>query len=273
VIWSLRAVVRLILILGCSMVAVPAWAQRTSGPYEFNGCNVPQQLSIVREDENKPWWPPNWKTNRYNRYAGESSMLKMVPGSGLPTAKNPEGVVEHGPGNAQNCTYGYWPWATQWMVFRFRTQSYFGTEVGDHLAILLRASFSNMTQFGSEQYEGIGLALAKDWPLGSPGIFAERFLHPGGGSLETPALSFSLQDNVTYLVEIHAQTTHVGYRVTNEQNGSTTGWRTWYQPGYQPAVPGMGVGFAILCKDANARCENYNRDYRIDFWDIGSGWF
>jgi hypothetical protein len=161
VIRSLRASARLFLIFGVSILALPAWAQRTSGPYEYNNCNVPQQLSIVREDQNSPWWPPNWQTNRYNRYPGEPSMLKMVPGSGLPTAKNPEGVIAHGPGQVQNCTYGYWPGATQWLAFRFRAQNYFGTAVGNHLALMLRASFPTLNQAGNEQYDGIGLVLFK----------------------------------------------------------------------------------------------------------------
>ena len=76
-------------------------ATRPGGPFEFAQCTAaPTAVRWVRELDNG-----RWQTHRYVALGAEP-LVKVVPSGGLPTGKNPEGVVNHGPLLAQNCTPG-----------------------------------------------------------------------------------------------------------------------------------------------------------------------
>ena len=96
-------------------------------------------------------------------------LAKVLPAAGFATARNPEGVLSHGPLLAQNCTPG--AGALQTVSFRARTQAFHGSEVGDHLAFGLRANYPTFNALGQEQYEGIGVILHKIYG----GVIGERF--------------------------------------------------------------------------------------------------
>src|SRR5512140_370806 len=141
----------------------PAGALR-NGPAEFLRCDVPQQIAVVRENEGAA----GWQTHRYLQFAGQP-LVKVLPGPGLATAKNPEGVLSHGPLHAQNCTPG--AGALQTVSFRVRTLGFHGSGIGDHLAFGLRFNYPTFNALGNEQYEGIGVMLNHFFG----GVTGERF--------------------------------------------------------------------------------------------------
>lgn len=233
-----------------------------SGPLEFNRCAVPEQISIVREDEGAA----GWKTNRYLKFAG-SALTKLVAGPGMATTKNPEGVISHGPLHAQNCTPG--TGSRQTLSFRVRTQGFFGTGAGNHLAFGTRANYPTFNALGNEQYEGIGAILHP----GLGGVLPERFGAPFGGDVGAPTdPQVEVKDNTSYLVEMSADRNEVSYRVTAEGTGQTTGWKQYQQPLTSGDLLSSGLLFAVLCKDSNARCEAFDIAFRIDITDIAAGW-
>lgn len=240
----------------------PAPAQMVSGPAEFSRCEVPEQISFVREKDGAT----GWKTSRYLKYAGQPLAL-MVPGGGLPTGKNPEGVVSHGPLHAQNCTPGSGSVQTQRL--RVTTEGYFGTDVLNHLFFQARSSYPTANAAGQERYDGIGVILFPQFG----GVLAERFALPSGNSLETPTPPQpALRDGVSYLIELRATTGQVSYRVTSEPTGETTGWKTYAQPATQAPVTGTGFAIAVLCADDNGRCEAFDKAWRVDIRDLAIGW-
>jgi hypothetical protein len=241
--------------------AAPAFELR-NGPAEFTRCEVPEQISIVRENEGAA----GWRTNRYLKFAGQP-LTKVSPAPGLATAKNPEGVVSHGPLQAQNCSPG--SGAIQTASFRVRSQGFYGSGIGDHLAFALRANYPTFNALGNEQYEGIGVILHK--VLG--GVIGERFGYPSGNDLQPVTQPQpELADDTTYLVEMEADTTFVSYRVTAEASGQSTGWKNYVQPADFAPLQGTGLAFAFLCRDDNARCEAFDAAFRVDIFDIVAGW-
>jgi len=238
--------------------------QRTSGPYEFNQCSpVPHAVRIARELDNG-----QWRTNRYVAYAAGDPLAKMVAPAGLETGKNPEGVIEHGPLQAQNCTPGA-VGLFQTMRLRVRTEDFFSSEAGDHLAFGVRSYFPTANREGEESLEALGIILHRFWG----GVLAERFRRPGGNDIgSAEGAQVPMQDGVQYLIELQATTTALSFRVTIESTGQTTGWKTYQQPADFAPVQGTGFLVAVLCQDNNARCEAYNRPFRVEFTDIALGW-
>jgi hypothetical protein len=238
--------------------------QRASGPFEFNQCSpLPTAVRIAREVDNG-----NWRTNRYIAYAAGDPLAKMVAPAPLETGKNPEGVIEHGPLVAVNCTPGA-VGQFQTMRLRLKTEDFFASEVGDHLAFGLRSYFPTANREGQEALEAIGIILHRRWG----GVLAERFRRPGGNDIgSAEGAQVPMQDGVQYLIELQATTTAVSFRVTVEATGQTTGWKTYMQPADFAPVQGTGFLIAVLCQDDNARCEAYNRPFRIEFTDIVLGW-
>jgi hypothetical protein len=233
-----------------------------NGPAEFLRCEVPEQISIVHENEGAP----GWKTNRYLQFSGQA-LAKVMPAPGLETAKNPEGIVSHGPSHAQNCTPG--AGALQTVSFRVRSQGFYGSEVGDHLAFGLRANSPTFNALGNEKYDGIGVILHK--VLG--GVIGERFGYPGGNNLQPVTLpQVDLADDTIYRVEMQADTTFASYRVTVEASGQSTGWKNYVQPADFAPLQGTGLIFAFLCRDNNGRCEAFDSAFRVDIFDISAGW-
>ncbi|TWO67017.1 hypothetical protein FN976_26150 [Caenimonas sedimenti] len=237
---------------------------RASGPSEFVQCTtVPSAVRVVREQDNG-----QWRTNRYVAFGAEP-LAKMLPpaASTLETGKNPEGVLDHGPLQAQNCAPG--SGQTQTLRLRVRTEDFFSTGIGDHLAFGLRAYYPTANREGEESYEALGVILHRAWG----GALAERFRRPGGNDIGTAAGDqVMLQDGTTYLVEMQASITQLMFRVTNEATGQTTGWKTYQQPADFAPATGTGFLFAVLCQDNNARCEAYDRPFRVDVSEIVLGW-
>jgi hypothetical protein len=242
---------------GADVAPVP---ELRNGPAEFLRCEVPQRIAIVREVDG------GWKTNRYLQFAGQP-LVKVLPAPGLETAKNPEGVVSHGPLHAQNCTPG--TGALQTLSFRVRSQGFLGSAVGDHLAFGLRFNSPTFNALGNEQYEGIGVILHPSFG----GVMAERFGYPAGGDREaaTPP-QVELADGVCYFVEMQADTVSLAYRVTDEASDQSTGWKNYVQPASRSPLNGTGLLFAFLCHDDNARCEAFDRPFRVEVFDIAAGW-
>jgi len=240
----------------------PAPAQQLSGPSEFTRCEVPEQISFVRENEGAA----GWQTNRYVKYPGQP-LAKMVAGNGLPTAKNPEGVVSHGPLHAQNCTPG--AGAVQTQRLRLTTEGYFGTNVVDHLFFQTRSNYPTFNAAGQESYQGIGMIM---FPFFG-GVMGERFGIPTGNHIDTAAPPQPpLRDGATYLVELRSTPVQVDYRVTLESTGETTGWKNYTQPADRAPLTGTGFAFAVLCADSNGRCEAFNQVWRVDIRDLAIGW-
>jgi hypothetical protein len=242
--------------------ATPAGELR-NGPAEFLRCEVPQQIAIVRENEGGS----GWKTNRYLQFAGQP-LAKVLPAAGLATAKNPEGVLSHGPLHAQNCTPG--AGALQTVSFRVRTLGFHGRGIGDHLAFGLRFNYPTFNALGNERYEGIGVMLNQFFG----GVTGERFGYPVGNELQLPATwpQVDLADDTIYLVEMQADTASASYRVTAEGSGQSTGWKNYAQPAGLPPLQGTGLLFALLCRDDNGRCEAFDAAFRVEIFDIVAGW-
>jgi hypothetical protein len=240
----------------------PVPPTRASGPFEFSQCNAaPSAIRIVREQE-----AGGWRTNRYVAASAGEPLAKMVPQAG-PTGKNPEGVVSHGPLQAQNCTPG--TGATQTMRFKLHTEGFFSTQVADHLSIGLRAFYPTANRENEEAYDAIGLILHPAWG----GVLAERFRRPGGnaiGPADAPGLT--VQDGVTYIVELEAGTLAVRYRVRTEGGTQDTGWKSYSAPADFAPLQGTGFLIAVLCSDDNARCEAFDRPFRIDITELAAGW-
>ncbi len=233
-----------------------------NGPAEFLRCEVPHRIAIARENEGAA----GWQTNRYLQLAGQP-LVKVLPAAGLATAKNPEGVLSHGPLHAQNCTPG--AGAVQTVSFRVRTLGFFGSGIGDHLAFGLRANYPTFNALGNEQYEGIGVMLNEFFG----GVTGERFGYPVGNAVQpaTPP-QVDLADDTIYLVEMQADTASASYRVTAEGSGQSTGWKNYAQPAGLPPLQGTGLLFAFLCRDGNGRCEAFDAAFRVDIFDIVAGW-
>ena len=237
-------------------------SHRVAGPDEFDQCVIPQAVRFARELEGG-----SWRTTRDVAPPG-GPLARMTPAVGAATAKNPEGVVSHGPLVAHNCTPGT-PTARQWLQLRVRTDGFFGTEVGDHLAFGIRGNLATRNVEGNEVIDGIGIVLHRFWG----GVLAERFQRPGGnafGPADSPQVV--LRDGATYLVEMQATTTSLRFRVTDEDAGTTSGWKDFAQPAGYPPLTGTGLFLAALCGDDNARCEAYDRPFRVDLFDIAGGW-
>ena len=238
---------------------------RASGPSEFVQCTtVPSAVRVVREQDNG-----QWKTNRYVAF-GDEPLAKMLPpaGSALQTGKNPEGVLDHGPLQAQNCTPAG-SGQTQTLRLRVRTEDFYAGNIGDHLAFGLRAYYPTANREGEESYDAMGVILHRPWG----GALAERFRRPGGNDIGSAAGDqVTLQDGTTYLVEMQASITQLMFRVTNEANGQTTGWKTYQQPADFAPATGTGFLFAVLCQDHDARCEAFDRPFRVDVSEIVLGW-
>lgn len=234
-----------------------------NGPGEFLRCEVPLQIAIVRENEGAA----GWTTNRYLQFEGQPP-AKVLPSAGLPTAKNPEGVLSHGPLHAQNCTPG--TRALQTLSFRVRTQGFYASGIGDHLAFGLRADYPTFNALGNEQYEGLGVMLHPSFG----GVTGERFGYPLGNELQLPATlpQVELADDATYRVEMQADSQSLSYRVTAEASGESTGWKSYVPLGNLRPLQGTGLLFAFLCRDDNGRCEAFDAPFRIDLFDIVAGW-
>lgn len=243
----------------------PAFAQTVGGPYEYSVCAVPEAVSIVREDENLPWWPPAWKTNRYVKMPG-GSFTKMIPASGTQTAKNPEGVMLHGPGQITNCVPG--SGGTQWVALRMKATGYFNTAVMNHIVVGARTSFPtfnspNVAPYPNYQFMGVALSNFN-------GIFAERGVKPGNDEWG-PSVSIPLVDGHTYLLQIHAGQYNMAYLLNDETTGASTGWQGFWPT--QVPLTTTGLGLVVLCSDTNGACEAWNSKWRVDFFDIAAGWF
>ncbi len=234
---------------------------RTSGPAEFGQCDVPRQVVIARELD-----AGQWRTNRYVAMPGEA-LARMVPAAGLATGKNPEGVLNHGPLQAQNCTPG--TGAAQTMRFLLRTDNFFSSGIADHLSFGVRASFPTLNREGEEAYDAIGMVLHPAWG----GALAERFRRPGGNDIGSAAGDqVPVLDGQDYRIEMQATQSQVLFRATVIATGQTTGWKSYTQPaGYAP-LTGTGFMIAVLCQDDNARCEGYDRPFRIDVRELELGW-
>ncbi len=237
-------------------------ATRTSGPEEFTRCEVPAAIRVARELDNG-----QWRTNRYLALGG-TDLMRMVPPPSLATGKNPEGVARHGPLIAQNCTPGQ-PTATQTLRLRLRTEDFFASDVGDHLAFGLRAFYPTANRDGEEAYDAIGAILHRRWG----GLMGERYRRPGGNDVgPADGAQVALQDGTTYLLEMTATTSQAMVRLTVEATGESTGWKTYVPPAGFAPLQGTGFLIAVLCQDDNARCEAYDRPFRIDLWDLVVGW-
>lgn len=234
-----------------------------SGPHEFDRCqDVPSALSVVREQVEG-----RWQTQRYVARGGEPLAL-MVAAAPLETAKNPEGVLSHGPLLAQNCT----PAGTgrvQTLSLRVRTEGFFEGAAGDHLAFGLRTFYPTANRAGEEAYDAIGVIFHRWWG----GVMGERFRRPGGnaiGPVEGPQVA--LRDGVDYLLEMEAQAQQVRWRVTVTGSGESTGWRSYQAPADFAPASGTGFLIAVLCNDDNARCEGFDRSFRVDVREMVFGW-
>lgn len=259
--------------LANAQINTSAASYKQAGMYETNDCRVPQAITVAREISYAGNWPI-LATNRYVQFAGEPAYLMIGPTMAI-TGKNPEQVYNHGPAHYTNCTNGQPYSQTQFMVFKMKAAGYFNTTVGGHLAVLMRAAFSGMTTVGTERYQGLGVTFAPSW-----GILGERYRHPEGAKMENNwnmlFPDVPMIDGHTYEVTIHAAPTGVAYRVVDLNTGkiAPSGGGLHYFPGAPlPDLYSTGVGFAVICKDPNGNCPDNGSAFRIDFWDINSGWF
>ncbi len=259
-----------------------AYAQLYSGPQEFSMMEVPQRIVFKREPVSW-WWPPTYGNNRYVQYAG-LPLTKMTPGpfvtgpggSALETAKNPEGLLRHGPAHAQNVTVGYFSGATQWLRFRVKTKNFFRADTSRHLAFLMRANFPGQN-YNPEGYDGMGVIFTQ-YP--SLGITGEIFntIHPDPRPFNPPTGLVSV-DDATFFVQMYAGSRGVNYNITNELTGQNSGWISQV---LSPGTPDLtrGLAFAVICDDSNGRCEDKSvfldpgpkSEFTVDIWDIASGW-
>ena len=234
-------------------------AARQAGMQEVLDCRMPERVVIERADVGgQP------TTQRFVQHAGEP-LVRMVPASGVPTAKNPEGVVEHGPMHRQNCVGGQG--ALQRVSLSFQTRSYFGSPTVNHLALAFLMT-SSATQ-APTRFDGLGLAL-----FGAPwGPLGERFSNtpPMLSALEDVPLAdrplMAFRDGVVYRLSARVSPTFIDYRIEGD-DGQVAVSRRYVPEGFE-ALQGQGVGMAVLCSDGNGRCENVP-PFRVEFFDISA---
>jgi hypothetical protein len=259
--FALGRVTRLgLLTLGLAQ-AVPA----TAYEMELANCRTPESLTF-----RSFYSSPNYlQVERIVTYPGETARV-ILP-------RNPENNPRHDPGHLQNCTLGSNPNHTQWLVFKFWAENWFGTPNEDHIAIVMRGYFDGLGPNESPYFDGRGMIFHRFWggvmgeryAAGVPGLsggFIERL---GDGTFD-PAF---LKNRTTYQVEMHASTNGVAYRVTNLTTGQAAGWRYHGQiPGDLPTF-GTGLGFAVLCPPgSDHQCQATSR-FTLYLWDIATGWF
>lgn len=244
---------------------------KQAGLYEISECRFPTALTFTRETI----WSNGWAfpfMSRYVQFAGEAPNRMIGPNINV-TGKNPEQVSAHGGEHYTNCTNGNPATQYQFMTFKLRTTGYFDTGVGNHIAVMLRSSITEMENAINKNYQGVGTAIFRD-----NGIYGERFNLKLGGKFETPPFTaFKFNDGATYEITIHAAPSGAAYAAKNLNTGArvpTTGMNFFNGVGpNNPELYFQGAAIAVLCTDQNSACADTGPQFRIDIWDINVGWF
>jgi len=249
-----------------------------SGPHELNfpNCVVPYALTFAREYESN-----GWITNRYVQPVSGGPFYKFTHSATPPYPKNPEGIGTHAPGQLSNCSYisgtstprSSVASKVHTLTFRFAGYGLFNNGIAGHVVALQRAYFPNNYAQGTR--DGIGVATFASGSSDSRTIFAQRpnnMLAPEYyESQDTSGYGFRLRDGEIYQVLMRANSTEITFQVDNLSFPSETFWRTYTVQHTVPAVNGVGFAFALLCQDANAACEGFNQNWKIEFWDVTAG--
>lgn len=256
-----------------AQIDTTAAGTKPAGLYETSECRFPKALTIARENMFISGWSFPF-VNRYVQFAGEPAFRMTGPNITV-TGKNPERVSYHGAEHYTNCTNGNPQSQYQTITFKLRTSGYFDTGVGNHIAVLLRSSFTSMDNDNLKNYEGVGAAIFHDM-----GIFGERFNLRQTGFLENSPLpfpQFKFNDNQTYEIIVHAAPTGSAFAATNLSNGARVpNADLHFFPGVNntnPPIYFQGAGIAVLCSDENGACTDTGAPFRVDIWDIAVGWF
>ncbi len=271
----------LALALMCAGMSISgtAWAQWTDTVY---CANIPQEIVFKRYRDASVNKTLN---KRLERYPGSSVFVEKH--------KNPAQRGDHGPAFVRNCAIPQT--ATQWISFKFKATDFYGTDVGSHLAVLLRGRFVAPTTLNVERvadraldymkYTGRGLAIFPLLP-GQPhisGATVEVFNTDATTGIYEAVDShagrqFVPRDDAWFSVQIHVNPTHISYWISDE-GGSLVSSATLAQPGVPHSDANGGWGIGVLCNNVKdyASCEMEgplaNKTFDIRFIDIATGWF
>ncbi len=268
-----------------------AYAQLYSGLHEFNNPEVPQRIIFKREPE-MVHGTMQYVNNRYEQYAGKPLQKLLSPnpfviGPSANSAKNPEGILNHGPAHAQNITAGYFPEAV-WhsLSFRVKTNGFFKTDTNRHLAFIARAAFPQQNR--DRKRDGMGVIFSQYLGHGNTGEIFNTLRDPSEeitpfGNPMCPKPGEPQQENCpptdgqTYFVQIYATQNYMLYYIANESTQQLSGFREMSRTQGATTILGSGLAFALICIEGldGPGCEVYadKSEFMVDIYDINSLWF
>lgn len=271
----------------CACAAEPALAQQLANEYHESWCNVmPEELIFERRPTpGGPVWGGGYETVRRERYR-DSAFVDHY--------KNAELIAQHAPSFARNCPAWSQPAGatTQWLTFRFSTEGFFNSGIGNHMAVFARSRalrFYGWPGYTAGFDKLLGAAIwANGW-----GVHSEEFVEPTAYSVLTPAQPFgSLRDRINYRFTMHATDSAFAFWIVDEDRGSALVASSYRADPFAVPDPrsrwtadGAGIVIALLCspegQPAGHRlsCEfepgspHHQQTFRMHLWDLSKGWF
>ena len=256
-------------------IAFVAAAPARADVSEASLCDVPQEIKFQRA---MGWL--GWAITRYTRYAGETTLT--------PHYKNLQMYNPIGPSHLMaSCTRADGKTLKR-VTFKLLTSNYFGTDLGDHIAIGLRGRWYGHTQepLANDQgfrYLARGAILRREAYLEqSAGILAERFDNytGAGNGLELYSPTETLYDGIEYTIDIDSTPTSVTYSMSGGfvVGPSVPPVVTWSEPA--TALTGTGFGVVLLCGNgvmSQGNCEvKYplpaDPSFTVRLYDINAVW-
>lgn len=188
---------------------------------------------------------------------------------------NPENNPAHAPAHIQNCTPGdnqVHPEDTQWLSFKLKTSNFFGTNLGDHLVVILRSRFEDYDT-SLPKINGRGII----FHARPNGVFYERYANRStDGFVDyAPAANLTLLNDTEYRVSVLATATAVQYSVTDTRTGQVVNGQSPAPSAARTdtATPYGGIALAMLCSSPEGgTCDRLSSPAGAGFDDIQTGW-
>lgn len=242
------------LVTGCSLAAFPAGAA-TCGPTP-----LPHEIIFEQVGYGQPV--------QYQRATPQAPLVAVAAGD-----------------NATRAIFDCHGQGTQFINFNLVTSGgWFSgpAPVGDHIAILTRATMGNLTTPGQVQYVGRGPILTKDYgPMGElmrrndfvPGT--DNVCQNGPGEVNgrqclgpfPRAHGIDFVDNDSYTIETQAAPGNIAYAVSRPSMGQRI-QQAWHESYTHETLTGHQIAIAFLYGQPPA-----GRTYRVHIYNISAGWF
>lgn len=263
---------------GLAALAFVAATPARADVSEASLCDVPQEIKFVRA---MGWL--GWTTARYTRYAGETSLT--------PHYKNLQMHNPIGPSHLMASCARADGKTLKRVTFKLMTSNFFGTDLGDHIAVGLRGRWYGENQDALANYEGFrylarGVILRREpWDTQTAGISAELFDNYRswpGGQVQIYSPTETMYDGIEYTIDIDTTAIDVTYTMSGGFviGPSVPPVVTWTEPNGASALTGTGFGVVVLCGNgvmSQGNCEvKYplpaDPSFTVRLYDINAIW-